>query len=36
VTPQHSEAVLKAGSGFQVRPAPEFLLGLEQLLGKDA
>jgi DNA polymerase-3 subunit alpha len=36
VTPQHSEAVLKAGGGFQVRPAPEFLLGLEQLLGKEA
>jgi DNA polymerase-3 subunit alpha len=36
VTPQHSEAVLKAGGGFQVRPAPEFVLGLEQLLGKDA
>jgi DNA polymerase-3 subunit alpha len=35
VTPQHSEVVLKAGGGSQVRPAPEFLLGLEQLLGKD-
>ena len=36
VTPQHSETVLKAGGGCQVRPAPEFVRGLEQLLGKDA
>ena len=36
VTPQHSEVVLKAGGGSLVRPAPEFLLGLERLLGKDA
>jgi len=35
VTPQHSEVVLKAGGGSMVRPAPELLLGLEQLLGKD-
>jgi DNA polymerase-3 subunit alpha len=36
VTPLHSEVVLKAGGGCQVRPAPEFVTGLEQLLGKDA
>jgi hypothetical protein len=36
VNPQHSETVLRAGGGLQVRPAPEFVHGLEQLLGKDA
>jgi len=36
VTPLHSEVVLKAGGSCLVRPAPEFVLGLEQLLGKDA
>jgi len=36
VTPLHSEVVLKAGGGLLVRPASEFVLGLEQLLGKDA
>ncbi len=36
VTPLHSEVVLKAGGGCLVRPAPEFVLGMEQLLGKDA
>ncbi len=36
VTPLHSEVVLKAGGSCLVRPAPEFVLGLEQLLGKEA
>jgi DNA polymerase-3 subunit alpha len=36
VIPQHSETVLRAGSSLQVRPAPEFVSGLEELLGKDA
>jgi len=36
VIPQHSEALLSAGEGCRVRPAPELLHGLEQLLGKDA
>jgi DNA polymerase-3 subunit alpha len=36
VIPQHTETVLRAGNGCQVRPAPELLHGLEQLLGKDA
>ena len=36
VIPQHSEAVLSTGEGCRVRPAPELLGGLEQLLGKDA
>jgi DNA polymerase-3 subunit alpha len=36
VTPQHSEAVLRAGGGCQVRPAPELVQGLEELLGKEA
>ena len=34
--PQHSEIVLRAGGGCQVRPSPELVQGLEQLLGKDA
>jgi len=36
VTPQHSEAVLRAGGGCLVRPAPELVSGLEELLGKEA
>ncbi len=36
VIPQHTETVLRAGEGCQVRPTPELLRGLEQLLGKDA
>jgi DNA polymerase-3 subunit alpha len=36
VNPQHSETVLRTGSGLQVRPAPALVCGLEQLLGKDA
>jgi DNA polymerase-3 subunit alpha len=36
VSPQHSETVLRAGGGLQVRPAPELVQGLEQLLGKEA
>ncbi|HEY5998229.1 MAG TPA: DNA polymerase III subunit alpha [bacterium] len=36
ITPQHSEAVLRAGGGSLVRPAPELVSELEELLGKDA
>jgi DNA polymerase-3 subunit alpha len=36
VIPEHSETVLQAGGGLQVRPSAELVHGLEELLGKDA